>query len=218
MEFFVRGFTIACYPPAMSSLAGQLIPRERAESILQPYMDLLNKCIDEGWKAWITEYRDKHHILDARARAAIVFCEITHRARVAFSSIPNVKVVSQRGSLTIFIGDEITLRFKKIKRNGRCSNIMTKTQTLFLAQLSLPGILDGTLVHAGYALDELQREIALKAVVCQLDKQVIWRITIKGPQADLISLPPTGTPSTPQTQPRFVPKETPKKEATGEKE
>jgi len=204
----------------MTSLAGQLITRERAESILQPYMELLNKCIDEGWDAWMTEYGHKHHLLDARARAAIVFCEITHRAKHAFSALPNVKVVSHRCSLTIFIGDEITLRFKKIKKSGRCSNIMTKTQTLFLAQLNFPGMLDGTLVHAGYALDELQREISRKAVVCQLDKQVIWQITIIGPKADVVPIGSADTPSTPQTGPRFVAKksELPKKEAQGEKE
>lgn len=167
------------------------------------------------------EYGHKHHILDARARAAIVFCEITHRAKIEFSNLPDVKVVHRRSSLTIFIGDQITLRFKKIKRTGRCSNILTKTQTLFLAQLNLPGILDGTLVHAGYALDELQREIARKAVVCQLGNQVLWQITITGPQADIIPIAPEGTPSTPQPSPRFVAKDAkmPKKEAVvGKKE
>jgi len=95
---------------------------------------------------------------------------------------------------------------------------MTKTQIKFLAQLRLPGILEGTLVHAGYALDELQLDIVRKAVVCQLDKEVLWQIAITGPQAELLPIDPTDTPSTPQIQARFIPKETPKKEATGEKE
>jgi len=67
---------------------GGLINRERAEDILQPYMTVLNNCIDGGWNAWRNDYADKHHILNARARAAIVFCEITHRAQMEFSAMP----------------------------------------------------------------------------------------------------------------------------------
>jgi hypothetical protein len=208
VEYFVHGFTTAWYVLCMSttSLAGpQVISRERAESILQPYIDILNECIDEGWNAWTTEYSNKFHLLDARARAAIVYCEIAYRARQRFASLEGVKVVPRRGTLTIFIGDEITLRFKKIRKTGRCSNIMTRTQALFLAQMQFPGMLDGTMVHAGYQLDDLQLDVIRKAVVCQLDKRVLWQIDLEGPMAEVVPVP-SGTPQTPTSTPRFIPK------------
>ncbi|WP_058188294.1 hypothetical protein [Terracidiphilus gabretensis] len=190
-----------------SSLAGQaLITEEQAESVLQPYFDTLNRCIDDGWEAWKKDYAPMHHKLDARARAAIVFCEIAHRAENAFFELANVKVLRRTGTITIFIGEQITLRFKKMGKKGRCSNIITKTQALFLAQLQLPGMLDGTLVHAGYELDALQQEIVRKAVVCQLDNQVLWQIQIAGPAAMLIVMPPQSTPPIPSSEPRFVAK------------
>ena len=190
------------------SLAGpQLLSRERAEILLQPYIDLLNQCIDEGWEAWKTDYSHKSHILDARARAANVYCEIVYRAKNAFAPLEGVVVKQRQGSLTIFIGEEITLRFKKIKRNGRCNNIMTRIQTLFLAQLQLPGMLDGTMLHAGYQLDDVQQEIVRKAVVCQLDKEVLWQIQLNGPLAEVVAIGPAGTLPTPQSQPRFVAKD-----------
>lgn len=185
--------------------AQYLLTREQAEALLEPYITTLNGCIDEAWGAWKSGYHaQKSHILDARARAAIVYCEIVYRAKAAFSGMADVKVVATGGMLKVHIGDHITLRFKKIGKNGRCSNIMTKQQVLFLAQMQLPGILAGTLVHAGYELDQPQAEIARKAVVCQLDNRVLWQIEVTGTPGELLTMPPVAAPEQPQTGPRFV--------------
>jgi len=93
-----------------------------------------------------------------------------------------------------------------MKRSGRCSNIRTVIQRRFLAQLQLPGMLDGTLVHAGYELDDLQQNVIRKAVVCQLGKEVVWDIEITGASAELVSMPSV-VPATPlPVEPRFVAK------------
>jgi hypothetical protein len=213
----VLKITNECYANHMSILSPsgpQLLSRERAVTLLQPYIDLLNRCIDEGWEAWKTDYAHKAHILDARARAANVYCEIAYRAEQEFSRVDGAVVRRRNGSLTIFLGEEITLRFKKIKRNGRCSNIMTQTQTLFLAQLQLPGMLGGTMLHAGYVLDSLQLDVIRKAVVCQLDQQVLWQIELKGPISSTAPIPAPAAPPAP-TKPRFVAKDQPAKPAAG---
>lgn len=183
-----------------------LLSREGALNLLEPYLEILNQCIDGGWSAWKKDYAHKSHILDARSRAAIVYAEIFHRALQSFQGLPGVKVLLRPGSLMIFIGEEITLRFKKMRRSGRCSNIRTVIQRRFLAQLQLPGMLDGTLVHAGYELDDLQQNLIRKAVVCQLGKEVLWDIEITGASAELVSMPPVEPADQPSVQPRFVAK------------
>ncbi len=207
------------------SLAGPqmnvILSREEAETILLPHVERLNCCIENGWRAWKTDYAHKSHILRSRSRAAIVYDEIVHCAIEAFANLDGVKTVRQRGSLMIFIGNCITLRFKKIRKSGRCSNIKTETQVMFLAQMQLPGMLDGTLVHAGYQLDELQQEIKRKAVVCQLDNKVLWEIQLTGEAAVFSVMPSATDPTAPRTTPRFVPKDgivEAAKAATGDKE
>jgi hypothetical protein len=192
--------------PEPFSSVRPILSQEAAEALLQPYVDILNRCIDDGWNAWKTDYAHKTHLLDGRARAAIVYCEIVYQAKAAFSGLPDVKVVHTGGTLSIFIGQVITLRFKKIGKTGRCSNILTRRQILFLAQMQLPGMLDGTLIHAGYQLNELQQAIQRKAVVCQLNQRVLWQITISGEPGELAVMPPISDLGIPQSGPRFVAK------------
>jgi hypothetical protein len=68
---------------------------------------------------------------NTRARAAIIFDEIAFRALEEFPTGPGLKAVRTPSTLMLYIGDSITLRFKKIRKNGRCSNILTKQQILF---------------------------------------------------------------------------------------
>jgi hypothetical protein len=77
----------------------------------------------------------KAHVLDGRPRAAIVYAEIVNRALEMFQGLEGVKVVRRPGSLMIYIGEDISIRFKKMRKDGRCSNIKTVTQIRFLAQL-----------------------------------------------------------------------------------
>jgi hypothetical protein len=192
-------------------LAGQqLITLEQAEEVLAPHRDLLNLCIQHGWDVWKTDYSHKHHILQARARAAIVYDEIVDKALVEFESKPDVIVKRTASTLMLYIGDHIVLRFKKIRKNGRCSNILTKQQILFRAQqsvqLQLPEMQKGTLVHAGYQLDDLQQEIQRKSVVCQLNNSVIWQMSLAVEHAAVVEFtPPQAAPAaTPES--RFEPK------------
>jgi hypothetical protein len=183
-----------------------LLTREQALALLQPYLEILNQCIDDGWAAWRTHYAHRAHLLDGRPRAAIVYAEIVHRALGEFQGLEGVRAVPGRGSLMVYIGDDITLRFKKMRRNGRCSNIKTVTQLKLLAQLKLPGMVDGTLVHAGYQLDALQQNVVRKAIVCQWNQKVLWDIELAGVPAEMVTMPPVDTAGQPSIEPRFVAK------------
>lgn len=189
-----------------SNSPNHLLILEEAEELLKPYVQTLNRCIQHGWDAYLNDYAEKHHILSARSRAAIVFDEIIAQAEKEFSGIQDVKFARKSNSFFLYIGDKITLRFKKIKRCGRCSNIDTRQQVLFKAQaqLRLPTMLEGTLVHAGYLLNDLEREIKRKMVVCQLNNRVLWQFELLSEEgAAPITMEPISQPSQPQG-PRFV--------------
>jgi hypothetical protein len=179
-------------PPAYD----HLLTLEEAEERLKPHQDRLNRCIQHGWDAYMKDYTAKHLILSARSRATIVFDEIIARAEAEFSRLEGVKFVRKSNSFLLYIGDKITLRFKKIKKCGRCSNIDTRQQVLFKAQaqMYLPTMLEGTLLQAGYVLDELQREIDRKMVVCQLNNRVLWQFRLTGTSNAIVEM----TPSVPQ--------------------
>lgn len=184
-----------------------ILTLKEAEALLNPYTALLNQCIQHGWDAWRIDYANKHTILTPRTRAAIVFDEIVAKAQGVFLGKPNVRFERKRNSFLLFIGDRIIIRFKKIGKNGKCSNINTRQQALFRMQqtvLAFPDLKEATMLSAGYSLDELQLDMSSKLVVCQFDNRVLWTIELAGDsQAEITPMPET-TPPTP-TGPRFEP-------------
>jgi hypothetical protein len=185
----------------------RLLTVEEAEELLKPYVELLNRCIQHGWDAYQNDYATKHHLLSARSRATIVFDEIIARAEQEFNGIDGVKFVRKSNSFMLYIGDKATVRFKKIRKSGRCSNIDTRQQVLFKAQAQfrLPGMLEGTLLHAGYLLNDIERDIRRKMVVCQLNNRVLWQFELRSEAAaqPVITMQPKPQPPQPQ-KPRFV--------------
>jgi len=211
-----------------STVAGlHILTLEEAEEVLVPYRERLNRCIQHGWDVWKNDYQHKHHILHARARAAIIFDEIVFCAMEEFPDVPGaVKAVRTASTFMLYIGDSITLRFKKIRKNGRCSNILTKQQVLFRAQVQLnfPTMMDGTLVSAGYVLDDLQQELLRKTIVCHLDDSVLWEMPLAIDNTVIVEFATPSSDSGTQVQlPRFALKpglipEVPAVKVSGEEE
>lgn len=176
---------------------------EEAEECLQPFAELLAECIQHGWDQYKKFYEPKHHILDARARAAIVFSEIVFRAQEKFTGIEGVEFERKNNSFLLYIGEDIILRFKKLRKNGVCSSIDTRQQMLFKAQMELPGMEAGTLLHAGYLLDVLQQDVQRKLVVCQFKNRVLWVIELPNAGGGTIEIMPAPSVPAAPKGPRF---------------
>lgn len=139
-----------------------------------------------------------------------MFDEIVDKALVEFASQADVVIKRTPSTLMMYIGDSIVLRFKKIRKNGRCSNILTRQQILFRAQqivqLRLPEMQTPTLVHAGYQLDDLQQEIQRKSIVCQLNNSVIWEMSLAVEHAAVVEFTPPQAAPAATPEPRFAAK------------
>lgn len=190
-----------------------LISAKAAEEQLQPYKLLLEECIQHGWDTWETFYKPRHHILQARSRSSIVFDEIVSHARSKFSGLPGVTFQRHRGTFLLYIGDSIVIRFKKIGKNGKCSSIATHQQVLFEMQAELPGMEKGTILNAGYTLDDMQHHIVRKQVVCQFSNRVLWMLNLPSEDGEnTLTIPAAPTPEPPKS-PRFVVKPEAEKES-----
>jgi hypothetical protein len=165
------------------------LTKPEAEAALDPILALIQQCIEEAWSEWENFYAPKHHILDARARASIVYCHIVDRALVLFQGVDGVVPGRKRGVFRLFVGEDLALRFKKAKSDGTTSNISTKQQQLIDLQWAIPGILPGTMLNATYQLDDLQRTIRKLMITHQLDGRVQWSIALKGDSQEPIEMP-----------------------------
>ncbi len=151
--------------------------------------------MDEAWQTWRSFYEPQHAILDARARAAVVFCHIVDRAKALFVGVPNVTVGTAKGVFRVFVGDEIALRFKKANKGGLTSNISTNQQRLIDMQFRIPGILPTMMLNAVYQLDNLQRDLENLMITYQLDRKIHWSIQITPDASAGAPIPMPTTPA-----------------------
>ena len=194
------------------------LDKASAQAILDPILSTIEQCIQQAWDEWNTFYGPKHHILDARARASIVYCHTVDRAMELFRGVPGITPGRKRGIFRLFVGDDVALRFKKAKRDGTTSNVSTKQQRLIDLQLTIPGILPGTMLNAVYQLDDLQRDIAGMMVTHQLAGRIVWSIEIKAPTADPTALPIPTSPMAPAPSRARVKGKTVRKKASSQGE
>jgi len=172
-----------------------MITKTKAEKLLEPYLPKLKECLDGGWTAWNRHYRDRHHVLDSRARASIVYCEIIDRAKNLFADDPDVTIHRKGTTYLLNVGNQIVLRFKKLK-NGRPSNVRTRQQTLFEMQYVIPGVLPATIATAGYELDRIEQAIYKTMVLCQMSGEMLWSIDLNIVEEGKIEVMPTSAKET----------------------
>jgi hypothetical protein len=175
--------------------------KEQAEKVLLPYYPKLKQCLDGGWRAWTEHYKSRQHVLDARAQASIVYCEIVHIAKECFSAVPDAKLVKKGLTHLLYIGDDIVLRFKKL-RNGLPRNIRTTQQKLFQHQEIIPGFLPGTIASVGYQLDAIEQAIEKSLIIAQLDGRTAWSLDLNICEAGGAIAVMPAAPKKPRSGPR----------------
>jgi hypothetical protein len=70
-------------------------------------------------------------------------------------------------------------------------------------QIEIPGMEKGTMVQAGYVLDDLQHQLVRKLVVCEFDKRVLWTIELMREASAPVMEIPSGETLPPEKKQRF---------------
>jgi hypothetical protein len=129
------------------------LDQREVEEILSRYRDLLYRVIRGAWDHYQQAYREMHHLHSPRTRASIMHDLMLHYARKFFDDMPGVRFFEQRGLTCICLEERVVLRFKKLNRGLRASNIPTRQAVAYAAQqLLLPGFPPFTRLQAGYQL------------------------------------------------------------------
>ena len=154
-----------------------LITEDEARAALSTHLTAIKACISQGWALWGTHYSHRSHILDSRARASIVSCEIFQRVRETFQTANGGEVRRVQGANLLLI-ENFAVRFKKLGKDHRTRNIRTRQQKRLELQLPIAGIPPATFLNAGYLLDDLEQEIASIFLTLQYGKSIIWAIDL----------------------------------------
>jgi hypothetical protein len=163
----------------MSNPMGRIPIRSEAEAKLhlRPHLDDLIASIRHGFAEWErigTTERAFRAALGPRTRANVIYEHIAQEARRRFEGRQGVVLTNKHGFLTINIGSDFILRFKKLDAYGQSRNVQTKQQKLFSLQMQMFGLGDETRITAGYQLNALATEITDIKVVCPDGRRNAW--------------------------------------------
>ncbi|MFY8000289.1 MAG: hypothetical protein ACOVSW_16965 [Candidatus Kapaibacteriota bacterium] len=157
----------------------------QAQQLLYPVQDIFRSCIAESYQdSQENEY--KAHELHSRTKASINNDRIVARIKEKTRDIPNVVEVKQKrgGFLLRVIGENLDLyvRFKKLNRQLRTSNIPTQQALAFAKQkqLTLEELLKPALnLNAGYVQNRFGTELNGIFITCPNGKEIEWSIALE---------------------------------------
>ena len=142
----------------------------------------VNKVIDSAWSHYNKEYSIALRINHSpRTRANIMSDLMIMYTRKFFEGKRGVVLRKNRGLFLLEIKGELLIRFKKLGRNQKASNIPTQQSIDFYGQqLDLPGISSRAVgLVAGYVLNGLQNGLESKLITCPKGSYVEWSIDME---------------------------------------
>lgn len=171
--------------------------QEEVEKAVAPYAERLRDCITHGYDKWQEFGRragDLRAPLDGRARACFINRHIVSKVQAVFTDDHSVRVVDVRGFVELVIlKARMIIRFKKLDKHGRSSNILTTAQrNWFRAQEKLPEMPPAAVrLIAGYVLDDLTANLNRVLVTMPNGPSaVMWKIDLpEAGGATLVEMP-----------------------------
>ncbi len=162
------------------------VSAEQAESILGPFVPgliAIHRDALSHWRCCLTQI-PRLGVDDTmnQARARVISNFISFEVRTKFASNYSVTLTDDSGFLVMVVQDTIAVRFKKLNRRLRPSNILTRQQYDFSTQALLPGFpADATNLTFGHRLNKMGTDFEGFWLQCPRGDRNIWSIPIDRP-------------------------------------
>ncbi|MNB92891.1 hypothetical protein D3C75_400040 [compost metagenome] len=172
------------------------IAKERAQDILRPYLERLNKVIAGKLNYYYSgpQYAAVRHEHTARSDASICHDLVWRGLITEFENDPSVRLFKSKGLMLMKIRDTVVLRFNKFDHNLLSANSHTHQSSLFnlqeVGKLEFEGMPPDGLLYVGYIPNELETGVGEIHVTYRYADTNIWSWEISTETvADTISFP-----------------------------
>ena len=161
--------------------------KSHAESILAPYIPSLRECMLNAWnQSMMVQFR---HQFERRTKSGIVRDLIVANVKELFSTLPGVKLISNKHYFFLKI-ERYLIRFKKLDENRLTKNYPTQQAVaLEKQQLELPGFKGHVILSAGYVTDHFETKIISAALTLRNGDSNEWEIMLGGTEHGFTQLP-----------------------------
>lgn len=159
------------------------VDREGAIELLTPHLLFLEQCASQGLQLLngvLNHYPQSYY---QRTKATLLHNMVVNEIKNSphFSSNIDVAFHERFETLYVVIGNQISIRFKKLNEMGMAANISTaRNDSIMSQQLSFefseyPNLI---WVDFGYRIDKSWTSFESLEIVCRRNDQTIWTIPI----------------------------------------
>jgi hypothetical protein len=156
--------------------------QEWVHEVLGPFEGRIRAAIGAAWGRWRDRSPEELLTLDARARAAIMWCFMRDAVTEALSDVPGVHVRLHGGTCDYFVKNRVLFRLKKLNRAGRSRNFPTGSALKQYDQMELEGMEPLLRLNIGYILNATRTGIVDILVSCPFEKKVVWTYQLAAAQ------------------------------------
>jgi hypothetical protein len=182
-----------------------MLTKAEAQAVMTPYESRIEGAIRAAWRVYREYAPDVRLAASPRTQSSHIRDLILIYIRREFDGDPNVKFIKVRGMEVMCIEGKVVVRFKKMDKNKRSSNVPTEQAKAFLGigQGVLEGLpLEATKLQAGYHMNKLRTGYTDIWITCQQGYQVSFFWALEGPAITDIAPEAMETPSTAETATR----------------
>ena len=163
------------------------ITPEEAETLLKPLLPELLMSHQEALEYWHTCVQTMPRLgLDDtknQARARVISNFIAAEVKAKFSEREGLTLTDDSGFVIMVINKKIAVRFKKLDRKLRPSNILTRQQQNFATQGLLPGFPpEATNLTFGHKLNSTGTDFDGFWLQCPRGDRNVWSIPLDRPE------------------------------------
>lgn len=190
-----------CYIELKRKGRDSMYSQEEVQKNISPEVAgaIAESCVT-AYQDWFQEVSDKSKpICSLTTKANFINDHMVHRARVLLEGHPDINFIRRNGRYHLLIRDMIEIKLKKLNRNRRPSNVLTKAVIKYNSQLplqlplqyELPGVLYPiTHLIAGYQANRLKTGVEAVFIVCPEGEhnKWEWRVDFE-PQPTTVQVP-----------------------------
>ncbi len=155
----------------------QVIEKDAASSLLQPYLPLFNSIMVDSLNQLNNALNAIDVNINNRAKTATLHSIAVEKTKRSLNESDGLRIFQKYKSIQIVVEGRIVGRIKKLKRNNLTSNSKTFRNSLIESQqLRLFNLPEMTFVDLGYHIDPTWTSYEKLLVICRVNDEIKWEL------------------------------------------
>jgi len=155
----------------------ELIPKEAASDLLQPYLPIMNQVMVASLNTLNNGLNAMDVSVNNRSKATTFHSIAVEKTKKAFEEQSKISLLPKYQSIQIIFNGQMVGRIKKLNKKNFTSNASSSRNDMIVGQqLKLFKLPEITYIDLGYTIDPTWTSFEKLIVICRLNDEIKWEL------------------------------------------